>query len=341
MTEKADRTALGNSVKISRERVLTATMDLPDEQREAVRWLHGYAVEKHLSLKALEDKLRYDSSTLSQLFSGKYTGSIENVCKEITAFRKLVQQRAAVKSVPFVETDLAQKIFKCCESALIYQRIFFIYGSSQIGKSAALEHFAAKSQDVIYVRMPEGGILGDLLYELALALKISTEHNSAQLKRKIKQAFDSRMTLIVDEVHQTFMTRGGVSRLRSVEFIREIYDRSRCGVVLVGTNVFRDEMQHGRHRKLLEQLDLRSLGVMQLPDVPTAKDLNVFAAAHGLPPASGAALELQTKVIRENRLSRWLSILQAARRIASRKEQKMTWEHVLTAHAGLKALGSY
>jgi hypothetical protein len=284
--------------------------------------------------------MRCSDSSLSQLFSGKYPAALDNFVAEIETFRKLMGQRTAAQKVSFIQTGLSGRIFQCIEAASIYQRIVFIYGASQIGKTCALEQFAGRSQDVIYVRMPEGGILGDFLYELAHALKISTEHNTAQLKRRIKAAFDDRMTLIVDELHQVFMTKGGSSRLRSIEYIREIHDRCKCGVVLAGTNIFRDEIQHGRHRQLLEQLDLRGLAAIQLPDRPSSEDLNAFSAAYGLQPASGSALDLQTAVIRDHRLSRWLSILQAASRVASRKNEPMGWDHVLTAHAGLKVLGN-
>ena len=282
--------------------------------------------------------MRCSDSSLSQLFSGKYPAALDNFVAEIEAFRKLTEQRSSVQQIGFIETELSRKIFRCCEGASIYQRIFFIFGVSQIGKTRALEQYAGRSQDVIYVRMPEGGNLGDFLYELALSLKISTEYNTAQLKRRIKAAFDDRMTLIVDEVHQCFMTKGGASRLRSIEFIRELYDRSKCGVVLTGTNIFRDEIQNGRHKKMLEQLDLRSLGTIQLPDRPLDKDLQAFAAAYGLGKPTDRAAELQKKIIKENRLSRWLAILQAASRLAQKKGEVMEWTHVLTAHAGLESL---
>lgn len=343
MTEKVKLTDHQESVerhagRISRERVLAATSELPDRQREAVRWLHSYALENRLNLKSLAEKLRCSDSSLSQLFSGKYPASLDNFVQEIESFRKLVGQRSAVTKVSFIKTELSDRIFQCCEAALIYQRIMFIFGASQIGKTRALEQYAERSQDVVYVRMPEGGILGDFLYELAQALKISTEHNTAQLKRRIKAAFDDRMVLIVDELHQVFMTKGGSSRLRSIEFIRELYDRCRCGVVLSGTNIFRDEIQHGRHKQILEQLDLRGLASLQLPDRPSAEDLNAFATAYGLLPASGQAAALQDKIIKEHRLSRWLTVLQAASRLAQKKKETMDWQHVLTAHAGLESL---
>ncbi len=323
---------------IGRERVLSATANLPDRQREAIRWLHGYMDEKKLSLKALAKVMRCSDSSLSQLFSGKYPASLDNFVSGIEDLRKVEGQRTTVGKIDFVETSLSKQIFKCCKASLTYQRIVFIFGDSQIGKTRALEEFARRNADVVLVRMPEGGTLGDLLHEMATALGISPEYSSTQLKRRIKAAFDDRMTLIVDEVHQCFVAKGGASRLRSIEFIREVYDRTKCGVVLSGTNLFRDEIQQGRHRLLLEQIDLRSIATLQLPDRPSTKDLAAFAAAHGLAQAKGDAANLQKAIIKQHRLSRWLAVLQAATRVAKGRGENMDWQHVLDAHAGLETL---
>ena len=328
--------------QIRREKVMAVTADLPDIQRESIRWLHGYMLEKGLSIPELSDKMRCSDITLSQLFSGKYQPGVflEHTINEIAEFRNLIEQRTTVGKLDFIETSLARRIFKCCETSLIYQRIVFIFGASQIGKTTALEQFAKRGQDIIYVRMPEGGTMSDFLCEIAEALQFTgSPKNMSMMRRKIKEAFDDRMTLIVDEVHQVFTSKTGTSRLRSIEFIRELYDRCKCGVVLAGTNIFRDEIQQGRHKVMLEQLDLRGLPPLQLPDRPSEEDLNTFADAYHLGPATGKAAALQQKVIREHRLSRWLVILQAANRLADKKSERLEWRHVLVAHAGLEALG--
>ena len=92
--------------------------------------------------------------------------------------------------------------------------------------------------------------------------------------------FDSRMLLIIDEAHQCVMRSGRVSTtavgMRTLDYIREIHDTSKCGVLLVGTNVLKEALDTN---KALAQVSLRRLHHLQLPDKPTAANLREFSRA--------------------------------------------------------------
>jgi DNA transposition AAA+ family ATPase len=316
-----------------------ATADLPDDQRSLIRWLHAYAAENDLSLDELSKSVRYDASTLHRVFHGKYEGNLKKVCDEIASFKSLAEERAHGKKLDFIETALARRIWRVCAAALEFQRIAVIIGDSQTGKTIALERYAAEHNhgSTIYVRCPTSGNFALFLRKLARALRISENLNKNELIMRITSAFDDRMLLIVDEVHQCCFGRSD-SAIRTIEFIREIHDQSRCGVVLCGTKVFDDEMETGKFSKILNQTKRRRLCKLMLPDQPTRDDLNTFAAAYGLPPASGDHLKLQSEVIKLEALGMWLTVLRMAAKLASKRGQKMTWEHVAQAHAGLRSL---
>lgn len=317
-----------------------ATADLPDDQRSAVRWLHAHADQHDLTLGEIGALIRYDGSVVSRIFRGHYQGDIAAVCAEIEKFRDLHDKRSAGRKLAFIQTDLAKRIWQVCHAAREYQRIAFIFGDTQIGKSEALREYtrAHNHGSTIYVSAPTGGSLSAFLGALAKALRISTQNNERELRKRITAAFDDRMLLIVDEAHQCVNENASRACSRTIEFVRELFDATQCGVVICATNVFRDELSQGRFAGILKQTRRRRLVALQCPDRPTAKDLNIFAEAYKLPPAERDALTLQTNLIRDEGLGYWLTLLRMASRSATRNKTRMSWTAVLKANAGLREL---
>jgi DNA transposition AAA+ family ATPase len=320
--------------------VNNATKDLPDNQRSAIRRFHAYYVENALTLDEAAKLIRREGPTLSLVFNGQYQAKLDSIVEEIESFFTLQHRRGFGRKLEFIETSLTRRIWALCEAALEFQRIGFIFGDQQIGKSEALESFqrAHNHGNTIYTFVPAGGLLSDFLYVCAQALRISHNQRRSNLRQRIKDAIDDRMLLIVDELHLTVDDSASKRAVQTVEFIREIFNQKKCGLVCCGTNVFRDEMEAGDLQKILRQFKRRRLCTLQLPSVPTQEDLNTFAHAYGLKPATGDARKLQTDVIEHEALGMWLTLLRMASKVAAKSKQKMDWAHVLSAHKGLMAL---
>ena len=327
--------------KIPGDIVNHATAELPDNQRSAIRRLHAYYIENDLGIDETARLINYTGAVISQLFRGKYEGSLENIVKEIEAFFDLQDRRDKGRKLTFIHTKLTRRIWDVCGAALEFQKIAFIFGDMQIGKTMALKAYAAEHNhgSTIYVSVPTGGALLNFLTRLAEVLRIPTNMSITKLRERIIKSFDDRMLLIVDETHRCIRDSGNSTMpIQTIEFIREIFDETECGVVICATNVFRDAMETGSVAKILRQTKRRRLCMLQLPNVPTQQDLNQFAAAYELPPSDGAARALEKKMVEDEALGMWLTILRMAAKIAAERKQKMTWNHVLSAHAGLKEL---
>jgi DNA transposition AAA+ family ATPase len=337
--------SLARRYNIPGDVVNKATAELPDHQRAAVRWLHWYCAEKNIAYKDIAQKLRrpngdqYDGNTIYRILTGRYEGEYDRVVKSILDFKRLADERATVKRLPFIATNLSRRIFKICEAALIYQKIAFVSSDGQVGKTtAAMEYQRTHNHgQTIYVRMPAGGSLCLFKKELARQLRISPQLKSDELTERVLGAFDENILLIVDEVHQAF---GRYFRLDTIEFIREIHDRKRCGIVLIDTNILPREIREGAHREMLAQLDRRSLLKLALPTRPTAADLEAIAGGYNLARATGEALTLQTEIIRDHGLGVWCTYLQAASRFAEKEKKTLAWPHVIKARDILKKLES-
>ena len=324
------------SHRIPGHKVFEATKALPESQMLAIRWLHGHYYDSGKSLNEVGAAIGYDSGNVSKIFSGKYEGDLVAVSKAIERFRRIDDERGSVKRAPYVITSLYKDIEACCQAALTYQKIVFIYGESHVGKTAALKHYAQEHNhgETTFVEMPPGGSLTHFMAALAAKVRMTTQARGELMMMNIMKCFGPNNLLVVDEVSRALQAKsyGGAS-LKTMDFIRAIHDTTGCGVVLCGTNVFREQMADASLKKFLNQFNRRCLLRRQLPDVPNRADLNAFARHYELDPASGEALDLQRAVVRDHGLGVWLTTLSAAARKASKTGKDLTWEHVLNAHA--------
>lgn len=340
----------GRRFTIPGDTVNRATADLEDEERTAIRWLHAYAWENDFALKEIAGLLRkrngdpYNEHSIYSVFTGRHDADKGNFVRAILDFKEVLEKRKAIRRIPFVDTTLAQKVFKFCQVCFDYQKIGFLFGESQIGKSVTLKKYRDDHNhgETIYVSMPTGGYFGKFVNELAKTLRIATELSTTAKMQRIFTSFDDRMLLIVDEVHQSFITKEGNTRVLTLEFIREIHDKCGCGIVLCGTQVFEHAMQEGRHAKLLKQLSNRALPEpLRLPAKPLKSDLDKINAKYDLDAPTGAALELQNNVIKERGLGAWFTYLQAGSKVAADRKKPIRWEHVLAADAAFRAFGNF
>lgn len=338
--------ALNNAkYKIPGDVVNKATAELPDEQRSIVRQFHAHYMDNDVGLEETAKLIGMDGSTLSRVFRGKYEGSLPNVVREMRKFIELHEERGKITKLPFIKTKLGNSIFSVCHQARAFQRIAYVFGDTQIGKTVALEYYEMLNNhgSTIYVAVPTGGALVYFLAKLAKKLRISPQQRAPELRRRIIESFDARMLLIVDEAHRCVdeeTCRMTMAQKQTIEFIREIFDESKCGVVICATNLFKRAMtDHSSPAfKLLQQTRRRRLCTLQLPDRPTREDLNTFAAAYGLPASAGEFRELEERMVGEEALGMWLTLLRMAAKIAREAKQPMGWKHVRAAVAGLKSL---
>ncbi|HYE30962.1 MAG TPA: ATP-binding protein, partial [Methylomirabilota bacterium] len=250
------------------------TADLPEDQRNAIRWLYGYIRSHNLSYTDIASKLKrgenrtYDSNTIYRIFNGLHEARLDNFIKAVESFRRIEEQRSAITRIEFIETATARKMFKVFDSALTHNRLVWIIGSSHIGKtSASLQYQRTHNHgQTKYVRVPAYGRMRRFAESLAKASGIGFGPNTTNMMRRILDAFDEHMLLIVDEAHQFFVgTAHQASRIpEGLEFIRELHDTTGCGVAIVATEVFATEAANGKFAKDLKQFSNRKIATLRL-----------------------------------------------------------------------------
>lgn len=319
------------------DKVYQKTAHLPDRERSAIRWFHSYVVAEELSFKTAAAKIGYSDTVVSFLFSGRYQ-ALDGPVRAIEQLKSLHEARTLGKAAPFIKTSLYCDIERYFDACREFNRMGMILGESQIGKTICSKHYELTHNhgSTKYSRWPSTGGLGQYTSDLGQTVGVKKDLPERQKRARIFKAFDDRMLLIVDEAHLAFESS---NPYRFFDFLRELHDRCRTAIVLTATNVFRSALEEdARGRRVLTQLVRRQMPCLQLPDQPSNEDLNAFANWFGLPPASGSALKLQERVIKEDALGVWLLVLRMGSKIAAKRKEPITWNHIHDASAGCRSL---
>lgn len=325
----------GDTVKTNlREMVERAK--ITEDQSNLISWFFNFAKNSDWTLAQAAEELGVDNSTLWRVLNNNYGAKLDNFCGRIERYKVIALERSTFRDVPFVETQVSKKIFQVCNAALFSQTIAFAFGDSQIGKTTALEEYARQHNhgQTKYIRLPASAGVQMVAREVARACHVSPHSSFEGLRDRILKAVDNKDLIIVDELHQCFMSYHKHSQIKVLEFLREIHDRTKCGMVLCGTHVLKEELERGKLALLLEQLRRRGTIKVDLPSKPPKRDLDHIAAEFGLPTtdAKSPEYELIKVMIRRSGLGMYVKFLQAASSMANKEKQKLSWDHFIAAH---------
>lgn len=326
----------GHQVRIATAQAV-ARGQLSEADGEEVWWLYNYAQENNLKEADLAAKMKaYDKNTLYQVFRGCYgvykdgrCSSWENIIKAIREFRKIEEEEAKKKNIGIIDTEVKRTVYQCCDAALNDGMVSFIYGKTRIGKSESLKAYAREHNHgkTIYIEMGSGWTRTRFVRELARKFNNGVKATKAwALEDAIFDTLKRSNLLIVDEFHKALTTTGEKQSATVLEFIRDIRDKTRCGLVLCATKVGMERFETGVNKQTFEQLIGRSIIKAVLPDRPPVKDLNAIARSFDLPVPTGDALKLVKSLVLEYGLERYFVYLQKAYSMSQSKRQPMSWD---------------
>jgi len=321
------------------------------DQGELIFWFHGYGLNRGLSNAELSATSGISKTAISQLFSGHYPANDwAAMCGRIQSFRKVCDTEVRAANVGFIETEIASTIFSVCDNARHDGMPAFIYGASQIGKTRSLMEYVrqANTPSVKYLRCRAGmtkARLARLLGE-ACHLRKLDRLTSNEIIDGVAESLNSSSLLILDEFHMmTETVKNDVSR-QLVEYVREIYDLTKCGMVTAATKVGLIDLEEGPNRMLFDQFRRRGIIKVVLPDVPPVKDINAFAKAYGLTIPHGDELKFAKTLIRQRGLGVFNAYLTKARNKVEAANRKspgsatLDWATFQKLSNGFEALGN-
>ena len=310
---------------------------LSEEDGEEVFWLYSYAQEYHLKEADLAAKMgSYDKNTLYQVFRGSYGvqkdgkySSWANIIKAIRAFKAVELEEMKRKNIGIIETEVKKTVFQACTAALNDGMPAFIYGASQIGKTTALMEFQRLHNHgrTVYLRMGSGWTRARLVRELALRFGNGVKATKCwALEDAIFGSLTRYNLLIIDEFHLALETCTEASSKAIMEFIREVYDRTGCGLVMSATKVGLAGLEGGRNQMLFDQLRRRGVVRVVLPDSPPTRDINTIARSFELTLPTGDVLAGIKRLIKERGLGVFIKYLQKAYALSKANKEPLSWD---------------
>ena len=324
---------------------------LSEEDGEEIFWLYSYAQEYHLKESDLAAKMgAYDKNTLYQVFRGSYgvykdgrSSSWNGIVKSIRAFKAVELEEMKKKNIGVIDTEVKETVFDCCDAALSDGWPVFIYGNSQIGKTTALVEYKRLHNHgrTWYIRLDSGWTRTRFVRELAQMLGNGVKATKCwALEDAIFGSLTRYNLLIIDEFHLALETSSEASAKAIMEFIREVYDRTGCGLVLSGTKVGIEGIEAGKNRLLFDQLRRRGVVKVVLPDAPPVRDINQIARTFELPLPTGDDLKRVKALIAARGLGVFLKYLQKAYAVTKKQKEELSWGAFAKVANGYLALAN-
>lgn len=337
-----------HQVRIAVEQAV-ARGQVTEEEGEEVWWLYNYAQEHHLKEADLAAKMKsYDKNTLYQLFRGSYgvykdgrCSSWASIVQAIRAFKKVELEEMKKKNVGLIETEVKQTVWRCCDAALNDGMVSFIYGRTRIGKSVALQAYQREHNhgQTVYLEMGSGWTRARFVRELARKFGNGVKATKAwALEDAIFDTLKRSNLLIVDEFHKALTTIGEKQSATVLEFIRDVRDKTHCGLVLCATKVGMERFETGENKQTFEQLIGRSIIKAVLPDRPPVRDLNAIAKAFELPIPTGDDLKSVKELVAAYGLDRFFAYLQKTYALTKKTKEPMSWAAFSKVKNGYLAL---
>lgn len=293
---------------------------------DAIFWLYSYSQEYGLSYSGIKEKTGI--SAAFALFHGNYQAEYGSMVKKILSFKALTEKRNKEHTLGFVMTATAKQIFDVCDAALYDGMPAYIFGASQTGKTTALLEYQRTHNHgtTKYIRMGVRWSKRRLVRELARACKCFCETaHTVDLEERIAKTLNNRMLLIIDEFHLAIETTTDLAAKEVVEYVREIYDLTHCGLVICGTKVAETGLESGKNAMLFDQMRRRGLVKLVLPDVPKLSDVNMIAREFGLDRPTGETLESIKAILRRFGLGEYVKFLQKTYATANATKKDISW----------------
>jgi DNA transposition AAA+ family ATPase len=188
------------------------------------------------------------SAALSGFIRGTYAGDMNLVSDKVINYLNREDKRQAAPQEPtFVETSIAHEAETAAEFTHTHRVIGLVYGDAGVGKTLALQEYAEKHPDVIFLRArvdlkSARAIVSELMDKLG---KQDFGSQRIEVTTVIQALKDSGRMIIIDEAQRLSYS--------AIETLRDIHDEAKVGLLLAGNKDIYDRMR-GRKGALFAQL---------------------------------------------------------------------------------------
>lgn len=259
---QADRhTRRGDGINLTRAEILGGIGGYSARDQEDLIWLHGYVCDQlGGSRSRLMEAFRgMEWSTLWKIWTGKYGADIVQVMERVRKFRRKAESAMRKRFIPTIVT---KRIWAVCDAVRDRSVMAMISGPTGKSKTWTLTEWKHNNNHgrAVMVTARKSGGLRVFLEDLAKALNISPNRNQYAIMHAIERSLDERNVLIVDEFARLYPT-GRSGSIDAIEFIRDLHDRTGCGVVICATEGIDGLLKSGKFALWFNQF----LGRIDIP----------------------------------------------------------------------------
>ncbi len=276
-------------------------------------------------------ELGMSAKVLSALAKGTYTANPTNQLAKLEEQRqRLSVQLAASQDLKHVKTDTMGRCWGVFEAAKRAHMANLLSGKSQIGKTTAAEAYKEQyPETTVLFRMPTRPTLSSLISELLKACKLGKGRTVEEGKAALCAHLTPRHVIIADEAHQTLTRAAGLDAL---DALRELYDRTGCGLTLIVTDIGAREFIKGQWAERLSQIERRGEWEI-LPSAPPMKDVLAIADAYGLPHPDAETWRIVDAMRRNSCFGQFCRRINVAALEAQLQEKAITWQDFIDINA--------
>ncbi len=301
--------------------------DTPTKPDATLSWLReDYLPAIGHNYSRAERELGMSAKTVRTLAAGTYSGDL---ARQVS---KLEEQRVRLSSMQdlrrtasgVVPTELLRRVWAACDAAKAGHLINWVVGVSQIGKTTAARAYRDRyPETTVLLRLPVRPTLTSALAYLADALRLQGKRRSvADTLRRLAATLTPRHLIIVDEANLACDTSRGAEVL---DALRELFDRSGCGVVLMVTDLRGSIVTESEYAGRLEQLVRRGLWEV-LPSAPSEADVRLIWENFGLPEPDRETAAAIGALARDTCLGELTNRLRLAQAAALTGGRELCWD---------------
>lgn len=306
---------------------------LPQETQDELAWFHQHALEENLNWKQCTEALGYSQTVIWRSLKGEYNeGKYDPIIDAIRSYRKIVSERLTIKNAAFRETPITRLVTGALSYAMANNSMTVITGESRQGKTAAGLWWRDENNHgrTVFITAPAYGGAKALLKEIAICLGINKNISTTQMHDAILRAFNANRMLIVDEAHR-LLPRDSRTDPVMLEILRDIHDRTGCGLALLTTSRFAEGVKRSAY--MYEQVLGRVGMPVQLPREMTWECIEPIVGQYLKQVPADLRKELIAISNAYGRLGILCETLKFANRIAMKSQRKLDADVVKTAIA--------
>jgi DNA transposition AAA+ family ATPase len=314
-----------------------------DHSSEVLRFWFFTAKKHNWNLKKLATTTGLSTTVIYRLLRGEYNADHSRAIETLEAARLNLAESA--DNPDFIETSLSKRLFTIFDKTRALHNVSILWGRMGIGKTECTMEYIRRSPvgRTAYVRFPAGASFAQVIQHIGRALGVARTGNAGNCRERIIQLLSmGQRLLIVDELHQAFLTTRTDTAVKCCEFLREISDVAGCGLVLIGTELLEESIFRGPHKDALKQLLDRGTVQVPLPSKATQNDFKLFLKAYGLnfPDANqdAEAAQILNDIIRSAGLRKLTLHLRDGKAYANKRDEAYTWDHFAAAFQAIQSL---